>query len=327
MVQNNSTNFILSILYAYVFVYLLPWTIWSGADGEIVDVVAYLDRIIYLHEGGREAEHWGLSWLLSEPLWKGIIILIGEWFTDYRAVLYFISFLIVFSYSYFIMKRVEFYVAIMFLTMPMFVDLSIAQIRSAVAFSIVLFAYDLASRENKSKVLPIILLILATLIHISMPVFYAIYYLLYWLDKRVEERKYYLFAIGTALFLALFMKYGSNLILTMLGDRHAGYDEYISGSSVAYSITWFIIAIIIAIFGDFADKRKRVVAAYAITIMSFFFFSSILGIFAARYVAITMPFVIIAISYLPKHIKQGTYLFLFLYNLYSFKYWFQFTIL
>jgi hypothetical protein len=113
----------------------------------------------------------------------------------------------------------------------------------------------------------------------------------------------------------------------MIGDSHANYEEVIESSSLSYSMAWFIIAIIIGTFGDFQDIRKRVLVAYAITMMCFFFFSSILGMFAARYVAVTMPIIIIAIGYLPKHYKQGTYLFLLAYNIFSFKYWLTFTIL
>ncbi|CAA6817642.1 MAG: Unknown protein [uncultured Sulfurovum sp.] len=325
MVSKNYVNWILSLLYALIYVYAIPWTDFIGR--EFVDIHAYLARIVYLQEGGKEATYFGIKWLMSEPLWKLVIVFIGDVFTDYRAVLYFISFLTIFFYVSFLIRHVEFYVAMLFLLTPMMVDMFLAQIRIAVAFSLVLVAYDIYIKDTSKKTLVIILLIMAVLIHISMPVFYGIYYLLYRLNLKVEDKKYYLIAIFTALFIALFMKFGSNALLTFLGDRHAGYDEYISGSSISYSITWFIIAIIIGTFGDFSDNKKRILVAYAITILSFFFFASILNIFAARYVAVTMPITIVAISFLPKHFKQGTYLSLFFYNLYSFKYWLQLTIL
>jgi len=325
MVQTNALNWIFSLFYAFVYIYIIPWTELSG--GEFVDVYAYLERIVYLHEGGNEAEYWGLKWLTSEPVWKWIVIFIGETSSDYRASLYFVSFVSVFLYTSFLIKRVEFYVAMLFLVTPMMVDLFLAQIRSALAFSVVLIAYNLASRENVSKLVPGLLLILATLIHMSMPVFLSIYYLLYRLNERVKDNRYYFFAVLTALIIALFMKYGSNLLLAAMGDRHAGYDEYISGSSVAYSIAWFCIAIVLSSYGDFSDRKNRVIVAYSITILSFFFFSSLLNIFAARYVALSMPAIIVAISFLPKHFKQGTYMFLLLYNIYSFKYWLHLTLL
>ena len=325
MVTNNYVNWSLSLLYAFIYVYAIPWTDILGR--EFVDIHAYLARIVYLHDGGNEAIRTGIQWLMSEPLWKLVILFIGDNFTDYRAVLYFISFVTVFFYVTFLIRHVPFYIAMLFLLTPMMLDMFLAQIRIAVAFSFVLVAYDVSLRPNSTKTIPVILLIMATLIHMSMPVFYGIYYLLYKLNSKVEDKKYYLIAIFTAMFIALFMKFGSNLLLTFLGDRHAGYDEYIAGSSIAYSIAWFIIAMILGTFGDFSDKKKRVLVAYAITVLSFFFFASMLNIFAARYVAVTMPVTILAISFLPKHFKQGTYFFLLLYNIYSFKYWLHITIL
>ena len=127
--------------------------------------------------------------------------------------------------------------------------------------------------------------------------------------------------------MAFFMKYGGNIILMLLGDRRANYGEIIEASSLSFSVAWFIIALVVATFAEFKGSKNRVMVAYAITIMMFFFFSSILNMFAARYVAVIMPFIIIAIGYLPKHFKQGTYLFLFAYNIFAFKYWLKLTIL
>lgn len=325
MVKNNYAIYSLALLYAVFFVYLMPWVEFIGR--EFADIPNYLERIIYLRAGGDEAEFWGISWLLSEPLWKEIILFIGYTFEDYRAVIYGISFMVVFVYASFLLKRVEFYVAMIFLLNPMMVNLFIEQIRIAVAFSLVLIVYDRVEREEKMEWFSILLLIMAFLIHASMIVFYGIFYLLYYLNEKVEDKKYYLIAIGTALFIALFMKYGSSILLMIAGDRRADYGAVIQSSSISFSMAWFMIAMVLAPFASFQELKNRLIIAYAITIMTFFFFSSLLNMFAMRYVAVSMPFIIIAIGYLPKHIKQGTYLFLLAYNIFSFKYWLKLTIL
>ncbi len=323
MVENSYLRYTLALIFATLFVYIIPWVEFFGE--EFHDIHFYIQRIIYLKEGGDEALYSGISWLFSEPLWKGIIIAIGNLFEDYRAVLYGISFFIVFTYSSFLLKRVEFYIAMIFLFNPMMVHLFIEQIRIAFAFSLVLIAYEIYSLNRSPFVF--ILLVMAPLIHTAIVVFYAIYAVLYYADSRVEDKKYYLVSIGIALFIALFMKYGANIILMMVGDRRANYEKVIESSSIAYSIAWFIIAWILAAFAEFKENQSRVMVAYAITIMTFFFFSSMLNMFAARYVAVIMPFIIISISYLPKHFKQGTYLFLLAYNFYSFKYWLKLTLI
>lgn len=305
---------IISALYAFVFVYLIPWTNIIGY--EFIDILNYLARIVYLYEGGTEANHTGIKWVLDEPLWKYIIILLGYTFTDYRMALYLVSFIIIVGYGSFLFRRVEYYIGMILLLNPMSIDLFMAQIRSALAFSVLLIAYDLSSKRWAW-----VLVVVASLIHASMPLFVAIYFILYWLNQQVESKKYYLIAIFSALFIAFFMKYGLNIILTLLGDRHAGYEDVIAGGSIAYSIVWFMMAVVIATFATFENEKERVLAGYAITMMSFFFFASLFGLFAQRYVALSMPLIIISVGYLPKHFKQGTYVAFFAYNLLMFSYW------
>lgn len=305
---------IFSTLYAFLFVFLIPWTDILGY--EFVDILNYLTRIVYLYEGGTEAHHTGIQWVLEEPLWRYIIILIGHTFTDYRLALYLVSFIIIVGYGSFLFRRVEYYIGMILLLNPMSIDLFMAQIRSALAFSLLLIAYDL-----RSKWWRYLFVLMAVFIHASMPLFLAIYFMLSWLNQNVESKKYYLIAIGSALVIAFFMKYGLNIILILLGDRHAGYENVIDGGSIAYSIVWFMMALVIATFATFEDEKERVLAGYAITMMSFFFFASLFGLFAQRYVALSMPLIIISVGYLPKHFKQGTYVAFFAYNLLMFSYW------
>ena len=325
MVENNYLRYILALLFATVFVYVIPWVELFGE--EFHDIHNYVKRIVYLKQGGDEAIHHGVGWLFSEPLWKEMILFTGNYLEDYRAVIYGLSFIIAFSYSAFLLKRVEFYIAMIFLFNPMMVHLFMEQVRISLAFSLVLWVYSIREEDNSALYFPLLLLILAPLIHSAILVFYFVYAVLEYLDRRVEDKKYYLIAIGTALFMALFMKYGANIILMMVGDRRANYGKIIESSSISFSIAWFIIAWIVATFAEFQERQSRVVVAYAITMMCFFFFSSLLNMFASRYVAVIMPFVIISISYLPKHIKQGTYLFLLAYNIFSFKYWLKLSII
>jgi hypothetical protein len=318
--EQGYTVWLWAFLYATVYVFMIPWVDILGK--EFADTANYIFRITYLKEGGTEAQLTGVKWLLDEPVWRLIIILLGEVFEDYRLALYFVSFFSMLLYGIFFFKRVEFYVVMLLLLNPMSVNLFIEQVRIALAFGLLLFAYDLHSKYLKSLVG-----LVAFFIHASMPIFIALYFILEYTNRKVEPRKFYLIALGIALGMALFMKFGMDAILSSVGDRHAGYGEISAGSSLAYSMIWFIIAMIISIFATFNEEAERVTAGYAIVFMSFFFFGSILGVFAQRYVAVIMPIIIIAIGYLPRHLKQGTYLFLFAYNLLMFKYWLELTLI
>ena len=320
MIEKNYNHWYWAFFYATVYVFLIPWVDIQGREFE--DTANYIFRIVYLKEGGTEANLTGIKWLLDEPVWKFILLALGEIFDDYRLSLYFISFISMIFYGSFFFRRVEFYVVMILLLNPMSVNLFIEQVRITLAFGLLLFAYDLPS-----KYLKMFVALIAFCIHASMPIFIGVYYILHYANQRVEARKYYLIALGIALGMALFMKFGLDAILTAVGDRHAGYGDISAGSSVAYSIVWFMIAFIISVFAIFDYEDERVIAGYAIVFMSFFFFGSILGVFAQRYVAVIMPIIIISIGYLPRHLKQGTYLLLFAYDLLMFKYWLELPLL
>lgn len=309
-----------AFIYATIYVFLIPWVDILGR--EFADTANYIFRIVYIQEGGKEAEISGIKFLLDEPVWRGILYILGVTFQDYRFALYVISFIAMVLYGSFFFRRVEWYVVMILLLNPMSVNLFIEQVRITLAFGILLVAYDI-----HSKSIQLFLALIAFFIHASMPIFIGVYYILYHYNSRVEPRKYYLITLGIALAMALFMKYGLDIILTIIGDRHAGYGDISAGSSISYSISWFIISIMIAVFADFQNDEERIIAGYAIVFMTFFFFGSILGVFAQRYVAVIMPLIIIAIGYLPRHLKQGTYLFMFAYSLFMFKYWLQLTLI
>ena len=309
-----------AFIYAGIYVFLIPWVDILGR--EFADTPNYIFRIVYLQEGGKEADLTGIKWLLDEPVWRLIILLLGVSFDDYRLSLYVVSFVSMILYGSFFFRRVEFYIVMLLLLNPMSVNLFIEQVRITLAFGLLLFAYDISS-----KYLQAFIALMAFMIHASMPIFIAIYLILNYSNSRVEARKYYLITLGISLAMALFMKFGLDIILTAAGDRHAGYGDISAGSSIAYSIVWFMVASIVAVFADFENDEERVIAGYAIVFMSFFFFGSVLGVFAQRYVAVIMPIIIIAVGYLPKHIKQGTYLFMFTYNLLMFKYWLVLTLI
>jgi len=310
-----------AFVYATIYVFLIPWVDILGR--EFADTANYIFRIVYIQEGGKEAEITGIKILFSEPIWRGILYLLGITFNDYRFALYVISFIAMVLYGSFFFRRVEWYVVMLLLLNPMSVNLFIEQVRITLAFGILLFAYDLSSRYIK-----IILAIVAFFIHSSMPIFIGVYFILYYYNSRVEPRKYYFISLVVALAIALFMKFGLDAILFAIGDRHAGYGNISAGSSIAYSIVWFMIAFIISTFGDFHNSQERIIAGYAIVFMSFFFFASILGVFAQRYVAVIMPIIVIAIGYIEnRHIKFWVYIFMFLYILLMFKYWLELVLM
>ena len=314
MISKNYNVWILSFLFAFTFVFIISWIDIKGHDFE--DIVQYIRRMVYLHAGGKEEEYTGILWITSEPLWKFIIMQLANVCDDYRWAMYLVSFISIGLHATFLFRRIPVIVAVVFLINPMTVDLMMAQVRIALAFGLVLVAYDL-----KSKKLAILLMFSALLIHASMPIFIGMYYILFELNKRIEAKKLYLTALAMGILMAVFMKYGVNSILSAIGDRHADYANDSVVSTVSYSIIWILISGLIATFSSFENEEDRLLATYVIVFMSFFFFASTMGVFGKRYVSVSMVIIVASLSTLPKHIKEGTYVLLFMYNIYLFKFW------
>jgi len=320
MLVDKQAYWIYALLFATVFTFLIPWTEIRGSEFE--DIENYLFRIDYLHNNGQERVYYGLAWLLSEPLWILMLHGIGDFFTNPRTALYIISFFIAIVFSSFLLKRLPVFIVIIFLINPLTIHLFLEQIRSGIGLSLLILAY-----ENSSKKLSIILLIIAPLIHVAMLVFIGIYFLLYFLDQKVKANTYYLWVLVIAFIFALFIRYGLQGLLVIIGDRHAQSAQPENVTSVKYTIMWVLIAGIFATFADFSKRHIRIIVGYAIFMMSFVFFLSLIGSTTTRFVAAVIPLILLSINYLPKHFKQGTYLLLFTYNVLLFQYWFRAWIL
>jgi len=309
----NKQN-ILILLYAYIYVFILPWNFSS-----LIDYNNYLDRIIRLSIYGYDNNLEGYSIITSEYLWGLLLFKVSKYPLIYEDFLKFISFFNLCIYTFFTLKKkVHPFFIIVFFFNPIFMDLIMSQLRIATAFSILLIAFML---NNKKIQLP--LLVSAILIHTASLVFIGIYYILYLLQMRLKSRKEYLYAMIIAFFIALFLKYGVDMILVPLGDRRANYSEVISNSSVKYSLFWFIAALTLVFKSKYHEKdfKLNLIISFSIVMMSLFFFSSVIGAYGQRYVAVSVPLIVISIYVLPKKYSWSLFFLFFIWQLFQLFYW------
>ena len=66
----NKWNLFLSLFFAAVFVFAIPW----GDFTEFSDLKHYINRLEYLSLGGNERNFSGLQWVSSEIVWKAILL-------------------------------------------------------------------------------------------------------------------------------------------------------------------------------------------------------------------------------------------------------------
>lgn len=306
----------LSIGFSFVFVYIIPWDNLK----EFNDVENYINRIVYLVGGGIESEYSGISIISSEFLWKYILLYLSslDFFDhNYRAVLQFISFMSLFIYTRFSLKRIHFIIFLLLVFNPLFMHLIIEQVRIALAFSLLLVIYEY--RDIKWIY---ILIAACILIHTASLLLVFIYILLEVVIRLLNKNKVYIYALIASFILAIFLKFGVDAVLGFLGDRRA--NASVRTSSLLFSVFWLYNALMLVLYCKKNNADLIRIASYSIFMMGLFFSSSIMGSYGQRYVAISFPLIIISISGIKNyHVKYASVFLFVLYNLLSWFYWFK----
>lgn len=305
---------LLIALYAYSYVYLIPWDTLK----EFSDIKNYLSSMLFYKQEGTVHAVEGISFIVSEWLWKFILLQLS-YFSDTKNILYIVSFFGLSVYSYFTLKKVHYFVVFLFFFNPMFIDLVLGQIRILLAFSLLLIAFQISSKKS------ILFILMAILIHASSILFIGIYFILKLMNNVFKNRNFYFYSILLSLILALFLKYGVDIFLIALEDKRANYADKISGNSVKYSIFWFLVSITLAInsYTNEHHEKLKIIIAFSITMTSLFFFSSLLGSYGQRYVAVSIPLIIISIYHLPSKYAWGLFSIFALWQLFQYFYWFN----
>jgi hypothetical protein len=318
--SSKNINYILiSLIFSITFVYIIPWVEIKGA--EFTDLINYTNRMLYLLQGGTEREYNGISILSSEILWKYLLIYLATIFKDPYNGIYLISAISLFIYTFIILKETNNFYYLILLFNPMFIQLIMDQVRIAFAFSLFLLAYELIM-TNKFKIIAYLIIIISPLIHTAMIIIISVFLLIYSFNKYFYNIKvYYIWAIITALFISLFLKFGADIILTSIGDKRVNYSEVINANSIKYSIFWFVLSVYIFISANTVKKEENNIIIFSLIMMCIFFFSSMMNAYGQRYVAISIPLIIISVSFLPKKKQLYGFAMIFVYMLLQFYYW------
>lgn len=193
----------------------------------------------------------------------------------------------------------------------------------ALAFPVLLLAYTL----REKKVLAWIILVVATFIHTGTLIFIFIYFFLKYIEKRIQYKNLYVTAMGFGVMIALIIKYAVIALLTLVGDRRANNDGGVETSSLLFSFPWLVIVFMLLWKGETDKEEGRIIVGFSIVTMVLLFVTSALNVYGQRFVAVSVPLIAIAISYLPKHYKHWTWIYLFLYQFLQWKYRAVYTII
>lgn len=312
--------FWMSLFFSFFYVYIIDWSYFHAFP----DINNYIYRMEYLANGGIEIIYRGISYFFSEPLWKYILQLLANIFNKdaYLSGFYLIAFFSLIIYAFFTFRKINPFLAIIFFFNPMFIDLIMGQTRIALAFSLLLLAFSI---KNKKQFLAIFFTICAILIHTASLLFVGIYFILLFLYSKFNERSYYILAFFFSIAISITIRYIAPIILAMAGDRRVDVTTY-GSSSLTYSFIWMAISLLLALFScDYNGKQKNksIIIGYSIIMTGMFFFSSLMGLYGERFVAVAIPLIIIAIDALPKYYREMTFILLGLYLEIQWIYWLE----
>lgn len=271
----------------------IPWEVVAGRQFE--DKEVYLERFLELESVIEEKEITShLDFFLNEALWDVLVRQATHSFDmSVLAVLSVVSFLCLFGFARFLVKR-HGMVSLLFLLNPLVIDFAFSQLRLALAMAIVMPLFE--ARNKKWAIIPVIV---ACYIHTATILFVGMYLAGWFLARYMAQRRISPAVIGAALIgigftVALCIGPLRDAILSAIGDRRAEYE--MRPATLLYASFWILLMIAVPLQKlSFYDIDAHVLAVAA---LATFAASTAFGINGVRFIAATYPFIASAIFYL-----------------------------
>lgn len=222
-----------------------------------------------------------IDFFTKEILWLYVVRSIMDFNITTVQALYIISLVSCAIISYFVLINTKKIYTLIFLLNPIFVDFIIGQGRSS--FAVSLFFVALMVR---SEALRIAIILAASAIHFSIPLFAAFYYFYVLVTElsttlRVHDSKRMWFAIAFGV--AFTFEFLRTLILSALNDNRAA-TQLDQDPSLLLALGFFLF---VATYALTSRNRKASFAYFFYTANALLFlFATVNGVYASRYVAV-----------------------------------------
>ena len=223
-----------------------------------------------------------IEFFTKEILWLYVVRWIMSFNLTTVQSLYIISLISCSIISYFVTINTRKFYSPLLLINPIFVDFIIGQGRSS--FAVAIFFVALMVR---SEALRIAMIIAASAIHFSIPLFAGFYYFFVVVNQsqarlRIRDNKRSWFAIAFGV--AFTFEFLRTLILTALNDTRAEA-QLDQNPSILLALGFLLFIVTYAVT---SRNRKPSFAYFFYTVNALlFFFATIKGVYASRYVAVS----------------------------------------
>lgn len=302
---------ILSFIFASIIM-TVPWEKLNGAP--------FRDKLVYLNYAQYGVNRLNYvsfdtfySYFFNEWLWHYIVLNV-EKYTSYTYFFNSISFLSLFSMSFYLLKRHRVYSLILLIN-PLVIDLVMSQYRISLAMSLILLAIHMKSKSR----IRIVLIFIASLIHTSVLLFIFTYctILLIWRLFGHKPKIYLSLLIFLGMSISIILSGAVNIILEGLGDRRAEYAIDSLSSSISYLSFWILNFFILIYF--FSKHRvKNMNQSLSLVVLSEIAFNVIFGGYSTRILSVMFP--VIMSTNLDTSVYQK-FLILMFFSIYSYLQW------
>lgn len=242
--QKTLAAVLLSIGYA-LFVIFFPWE--EISRNGFSDFNQYVDYFNYFlnHNDISAVEIYDISTLSQyftlEVLWFELVRWLTGMTGEAAIALRIISSFILFTWSLFLLKRLSYGVALLFLFNPFAIDIAMSGIRNGLAWSLFIIGITIQSKALRGA-----LFLSGMFIHSSTLVLVILYFFTKVVSQVVNGKMLsrgilLLAGIGAGIVFGLALTIGSELVLGAIGDRRQGENYMVGGGSLLQASLWAVL--------------------------------------------------------------------------------------
>jgi hypothetical protein len=194
----------------------------------------------YISAGSSRIEMYELSTLIQffthEVLWNELILALHGITGDSAISLRLVSFFILFTFCLFLLRKVGFLYALLFLINPSVIDVAMSGIRNGLAWSLILIAL-----WGRSELIKICLFVVALFIHSSSMALLILYYLTRTAAHYFKERWLLFIGLMSGIGIGLGLTVLNEMVLGAIGDRRSGAEYVVGGDSFRLAAIWMLL--------------------------------------------------------------------------------------
>jgi hypothetical protein len=319
-----SRKALVAVLFSFgyaLFVIFFPWEAISKSGFSDFDQYVEYFNYFFNHLDISAVEIYKIStfteYFTHEVLWYELVRWLTGMTGEAAIALRIISFFILFVWSLFLVKRVSYGIALLFLFNPMAIDVAMSGIRNGLAWSLVIIGLS-----TQSKALKAVLFFSGMFIHSSTLVL-VILYCFTKLASQVINGKILskgillLAGLGAGIFFGLALTVGTELVFELIGDRRLGENYIVGGGSFLQASLWAIL-----LFFQCTSGRKYVRQnIFVVAVLAWYQTMNPFIPWSYRIWGAFLPVIAVSVTNLPAQKRQ---LFLYFYSGYlalQYLYW------